>query len=94
MITSSYCELYLRSITKVKHNLENSFGREAEVLAVYVVACKLSLEDILSTGNQNRLEKVILVTTLCCFLDVDSWPSMAGCRVERKKSSASMSECL
>ena len=33
--------------TKVEHNLENSFGREADVLAVYVVACKLSLEDIL-----------------------------------------------
>ena len=47
MIISNYCEWHLRSITKVKHNLENFFGREAEVFAVYVVARKLSLEDIL-----------------------------------------------
>ena len=69
-ILSSYCELYLHSITKVKHILENSFVRETEVLAVYVVACKLSLEDILPHRQSEQVGEGIIgndfVLFSCC----------------------------
>ena len=60
MIISNYCEWHLRSITEAKHNLENSYGREAEVLAVYVVACKLSLEDILPHRQSEQVGEGII----------------------------------
>ena len=67
MIISSYCELYLHSITKVKHNLENSFGREAEVLAVYVVACKLSLVEKLPHRQSEQVGEGIIGNDFVLF---------------------------
>ena len=51
----------------MKHDLENSFGREAEVLAVYVVACKFSLVEKLPHRQSEQVGEGIIGNDFVLF---------------------------